>query len=249
MSVSLTQSNSAETNTVTSQAVVLSGALATGDLILVCGRWGNTIGTITASDGPGTTYTHVTGSPRNEGNSGTDQVFLLWGILGAGQSSLTVTVSVAGGGSHRITVGAFDYNSTTGWNSTQAEPTNTNASSTSGTTATTAAITTSNTDLVFGAFETGVTVTNIATSGAFTIQTAGGTAGNGFASTGKIAAADAQNAAPGSYNCTFTWTTNATWGSLIAAFMPTVAGASIAVEDDSYNCNAIQQLDPIISIW
>src|SRR5690348_14734021 len=87
--ISLTQSNSAETNTVTSQAVTLSSTLASGDLIVVAGRWGNQSGTITASDGPGTTYTAITGSPVSDGTTGGNEAFLFWGILGAGQSSLT----------------------------------------------------------------------------------------------------------------------------------------------------------------
>jgi hypothetical protein len=254
LSISLTQSNSAENASGTSQAVTLSAALAAGDLIVVAGRWGNQSGTITASDGPGTTYVHVTTSPLSDGASSGNEAFLMWGILGAGQSSLTVTVSVASGGSHRLTVGVFDYNSTSGWSASQPETSNSNSNSTPGTSGTTGSITTANTDLIFAVLEAAAAVAagSATVNSPFSIQNAGGSAGNGFASSSRAFGGDDQNAASGSFNCTFNWTNTAAFAALVAAFKPAAAVVPV-FEDDSLNMvsstNLTQYIEPVISVW
>jgi hypothetical protein len=221
--VSLTQSNSAQNASVTSQAVTLSGSLAAGDLILIAGRWGHTGDTITASDGPGTTYSHVSGSPISDSNVSTpDLCFLMWGVLSSSQSSLTVTVSVTGGVNHRLIVAAFDYNSTTGWAASQPETQSaTNSGGTTNTVGTTGNVTTANTDLIFATINTDTADGGSeSVTGGFTIQLAGGSSGNGYASVNRAFGGDIQNAAPGTYACTFHWTTSANFGMIIAAFKP-----------------------------
>lgn len=253
MSVSLTQSNSASTAGVTSQAVTLSSTLASGDLIIVAGRWGNQSGTITASDGPGTTYTHITGSPKSDGVSGGNEAFLMWGILGSGQSSLTVTVSVSGGGSHTLTAAVFDYASTTGWPASPVETQTTNSSTNSANTGTSGNITTSNTDLIFATIETSgaFTAASASVSAPFTTRGAGGTSGDGYASVDRAFGGDDQNASASNYNCTFNWTGTLGYAAIIAAFTP--ASVVPPFEDDSFNPAVtgmlVQPFEPIISVF
>lgn len=230
-SVSLVQSNSASAST-QSQAVVLSGAVAAGDLIIVGVNFGSSVGgTYTCTDGAGNTYTEFPNVVK--GNASFNDLTAFWAINTSGQSSLTITVGAPGGVNHTLRVAAFEYSATNGWQSSPVDQGNSGNSTVAVTTLSSGNITpTISGTLAWSAIQFAVVTNSLTVTSPYTEQpSSGGTAQTGWRSDGRADSGDNQNASTSSQNCTFSWANASACSSLIANFKPASAPAPVTAPD------------------
>lgn len=114
MSTTLVSSVSNTATGVSTINVTMGAATSVGDLICVGINWGNTTGTYAVTDnatGGSNTYTQFpsvqTGTSLNDLNA--------FYAHAATAETLTITVTISGGGSHSLRVGVLIFHSTTGW--------------------------------------------------------------------------------------------------------------------------------------
>lgn len=246
MSVSLTQSANGFTSSGTSATVILNTAtIADGDLIVVDIDWGSNTGSFVVSDDHNAgNYTSHPDGPKTQGN----QCHMFWHLNSGAVSSVTVTVSITGGGSHTIRCAAFDYNSTTGFNTTPLDQHSSNAVTASITMPSGSNIIPAAAgELVHACIQYSTAVSAINCTAPYGEQHAGGT--NGWHSDGRATSGDNPNCASGAQTCTFNWTTNADASTLIAAFLNGTGGTVIVYEDDSIPQFQPPMVEPIISVW
>src|ERR1017187_3005603 len=103
--IAISQQTATNTSGVTSATCTLASTVGGGDLLEIDGLWGNTVTpTITATDSLSNTFAHVTASPIASSTVGDNTSFLMYVKSGSGGSSDTITVAVAGSGSHRLII-------------------------------------------------------------------------------------------------------------------------------------------------
>jgi hypothetical protein len=222
-SITLTQTGSSHPAN-TPGTVTLSGSVAAGDLIIVGINWGNNVGTYQVQDGAGNLYTQF--PSVQSGNTGFNDLNAFWAINTSPQSSLTVTVTISGGGSHGMRLAIFEYACSTGWAASPVDQGNSQHNATSVIVATPNTISPTVTGtLGWSAIQFVVAVTGInMTAGGsvlFTEQpTSGGTATTGWTSDGRADSADRVLDLTTNQTATYNWTTSSGYSALIANFKP-----------------------------
>lgn len=239
---SLVQSTSAHPNPCTGTApatcaITYSSSVTGGNLLVVGINFGNTLPSTdySASDnasGCTDTWTQ-TPSPgtNNSSPNAIGDITVLWSVACGNQASLTVTVSVASGGSHGARLGAYEYSSTTGWPASPVDKSGSSVANTTpaGSSLNTASITPSVTGtLVWSAIAiASAGATSITVSTCTERPTAGGTAGSGWTSDGRADGADIQTGGTSATVCGWSWSsTNSFSDSVIINFKPATASTA-----------------------
>lgn len=230
-SINLVQSTSGVSGAVASFAQTFASNVANGDLVIACTTFGNNLGgtTYAATDnksGGSNTYTaFVTVELAVSTNS---DLWCGWAIHSGSAAALQVTITVTGGGSHTMRMAIFDYNSTMGWPASPVDRNSGNFGAGSVTTGTSGNISPSvSGTLVFSALQLNASgVSAITLSGCCVEQTAGGTSGNGWASSDRADSSDNQNGTTtANQNATYSWTGAAPFSAIIQNFKPSTGGA------------------------
>lgn len=245
MGVTLTQSNHANGTGISTLNVSLTGAVGAGDLIILDVNWGSATGTYAASDGAGNTYTAHGNGPIVASNA----AHMFWAICTNAQSSLTLTMTITGGGTHTLRLAAFDYNSTSGW---QGTPFDVGSSGTGSAVLTGGAsnITPAAAgELVHSVIQWGnATATSITVTAPYSEAVAGGTTGSGWIADGRADSGDNTSCASGAQTCTFNWTGSSNFSALIAAFKP-AASSTFVPEDPFWLAPIFNYPEDIISVF
>lgn len=243
MAWSLLQSNSSDVNTVASTALAFASNISANSLIIVMGRWGALTGTITATDTLGNTYVHVTSSPVGDGVG--DDAFMLWAFSASGGAN-TVTLTVTGGGSHRITLCIVEF--ATGGTGVTVDIANGGTGAVAAGATTPSVTTSGGSDLV-------VSNCNVATAQAAgqmlvnsPLTAVENASNNGYAGTFRGMGGYQLNVTAGTYSPNYSWTTSASWSTNIAAFIAT-GGGGIGFDEETWSAQAPPPVDPIVSVW
>jgi hypothetical protein len=168
-----------------------------------------------------------TALPNMPVNAGVRQTYLAYAKA---SSALTSFTACGNAGGHSMQIAVYEYNSTTGWQSSPLDTSATNTGATapgSGGNITPSA----SGELIFSVISiqnNGLTIT-ISGTGMTEQPTSNGTAHTGWVEGGiafQSDGCDDENSGNTSTTCSFGGSANATWGAIIAAFKP-AAGATI----------------------
>jgi hypothetical protein len=160
---------------------------------------------------------------------------MFWAICTNAQSSLVITLTMTTGGSHTIRLAAFDYNSTTGWQSTPFDVGSAGSGSAVTTGSATAVTPAAAGELAHSCIQFGSgAVSSITVTSPYVEQVAGGTTGSGWIADGRADSGDNQNCASGSQTCTYNWTTAQGFSSLLAILKPTAGGGGSSPPDEIF---------------
>ena len=225
-SVSLVQSTSGVSGAVNFFGKAFSTNVANGDLVIGCFTFGNNTAGITYSMTDSASNSYAAFVTQETQVTNNNDLLCFWTIHAGSAAAITVTGNASGGGSHTFRLAIYDYASTTGW---PASPVDKNAgasSSSSVANITTASITPSQSGtLIFSALEIGASgVTSISTNAGYSEQPAGGTAGQGWASSLRADSADNQNGGTSATSVTYTFAGGVSAATaIIQNFKPNVA--------------------------
>lgn len=232
---------SKDTNTVSSDTLAFTSnndpSSEGNHIIIVCGRFGNSGGTLGASDTAGNTYTPATAQSSNSyevdsGNSQTDACFLLWAPVTHSNVANTVTITAKTGGSHRFSWAIFEFAPGAGTTvSLDAGPVATQFGS--GVTAFNVGpvTTTGSSDLVFTVAQADTTQTTWTVNSPWTA--AENTSSHGFAGTLRAVGAYQLNVGAASYTGSITASTGSSGSGIIISF--SASSASFQPEEDLWD--------------
>jgi hypothetical protein len=204
-----------------------------GSLLVALVNFGNNAAgtTYAATDdrsGGSNTYTEFPTNGTVKAATGLNDLTGLWAINSGSQSSLTITVTVTGGGSHTLRIACKELTNGTGWLSSPVDVTNHASSSTStvGPVGPGAVTPTVTGELLISAIQWGIITNSYSTSSsspACTLQ--GGT--GGWASSQKANDCDIEGATTGSQNVQWSWANASGYSTIVITFKVGTATNSI----------------------
>lgn len=238
MSITLVQATTSKPTggtTPASCAVTFTSNVTANNLLIVVIEFGGNTGTsYTCSDnqsGGSNTWTEFLSTEKG---TTTNDLTAFWAIPSAsGALTVTILATFSGGGTHGARMGAYEYNSSTGWAASPVGVHNAANTASNVTTITPGNITpTAAGNLLVSYWVSGNITSAITVNAPFTEQPAGGTVGWTSDGQGRADGADDQNSPSTSTTCTWNWTTAVAASAIIQEFK--VATASTLQPDEDF---------------